>query len=113
MFQFLSAASKGSPPRIFNDFEDPKLKEWFTTNGYGNNYEASVAGGYAAGTDASGNIMAQVFISEDGSVALLQIVDMTKIPSPTQMRSLALKQYKKMLPLTKTKHRKLQQIRRH
>lgn len=99
--------------RNANDFEDPKLKEWFTTNGYGNNYEASVAGGYAAGTDASGNIMAQIFISEDGSVALLQIVDMTKIPSPTQMRSLALKQYKKMLPLTKTKHRKLQQIRRH
>ena len=94
------------------DFEDSKLKEWFTTNGYGNNFEASAAKGYASGTDATGKIMAQIFISENGAAALLQIGEKPANMSATQMRSLAMKQHQKMQPLSKTQHRKLHQARR-
>lgn len=91
------------------DFEDSKLKEWFTTNGYGNNFEASAAKGYALGFDATGKIMAQIFISENGAAALLQIGEKPANMSTTQMRSLAMKQHQKMQTLSKTQHRKLHQ----
>lgn len=91
------------------DFEDSKLKEWFTTNGYGNNFEASAAKGYALGFDATGKIMAQIFISENGAAALLQIGEKPANMSATQMRSLAMKQHQKMQTLSKTQHRKLHQ----
>lgn len=94
------------------DFEDSKLKEWFTTNGYGNNFEASAAKGYALGFDATGKIMAQIFISENGAAALLQIGEKPANMSATQMRSLAMKQHQKMQTLSKTQHRKLHQARR-
>ena len=94
------------------DFEDSKLKEWFTTNGYGNNFEASAAKGYALGFDATGKIMAQIFITKNGASALLQIGEKPANMSATQMRSLAMKQYQKMQPLSKTKHRKLHQAHR-
>ena len=95
-----------------NDFEDPKLKEWFTANGYGKNFEASAAGGYAVGYDATGKILAQVFINDKGTAAMLQIFEDTEAQSAAQMRSLGMKQYNRMKFLTKTKHRKLQQLRR-
>lgn len=94
------------------DFEDPKLKEWFTTNGYDNNFEASAADSYALGFDATGKIMAQIFITKNGASALLQIGEKPANMSATQMRSLAMKQYQKMQPLPKIKHRKLHQAHR-
>lgn len=94
------------------DFDDPKLKEWFTTNGYGNNFEASAADSYALGFDATGKIMAQIFITKNGASALLQIGEKPANMSATQMRSLAMKQYQKMQPLSKIKHRKLYQAHR-
>ena len=96
-----------------NDLEDPKLKEWFTANGYANNFHASAAEGYAMGTDATGKIMVQIFINPKGTAALLQIAEKQQNQSAAQMRSLAVKQYNKIQSLSKTKHRKLQQTRHH
>ena len=94
-----------------NDFEDPKLKEWFTANGYGTDFNASAADGFAFGTDPTGKIIAQIVISKDGTMALLQIFEDTEARSAAQMRSLAMQQCTRMQSLTKTKHRKLQQMR--
>ena len=81
------------------DFEDTKLKEWFTANGYGTKFQASAEQRAAIGYDATGKILAQVFIHdfENGSsAALLQIVEPTKKQSAVQMRRLAVKQYEMM-----------------
>lgn len=80
------------------DFEDPKLKEWFTANGYGTKFQASAEQRAAMGYDATGKIVAQVFIQDvkDGSVAFLQIFEPTKKQSAVQMRRLAVKQYEMM-----------------
>lgn len=80
------------------DFEDPKLKEWFTANGYGTKFQASAEQRAAIGYDATGKILAQVFIQDlkDGSVAFLQIFESTKKQSAVQMRRLAVKQYEMM-----------------
>jgi hypothetical protein len=95
-----------------NDFDDPKLKEWFTTNGYGNNFKANSARGYALGYDATGKVLAQIFTNSEETMAMLQIIEKPQTQSAAQLRSLAIKQYKEMKTLTKTKHRKLQQMRR-
>lgn len=74
------------------DFADPKLKEWFTTNGYGNKFEAHADRGYAYGWDASGKIICQIFIRE--GVTFIQIFEKQKSTSASQMRRLAFEQYK-------------------
>lgn len=92
-----------------NDLEDSKLKEWFTANGYGKDFQANTAGGYASGIDATGKLLAQIFISEDGSGAMLQIFEKSNAQSAAQMRRLAVKQYNMMKSFTKAnKHSKLQ-----
>lgn len=80
------------------DFEDPKLKEWFTANGYGTKFQASAEQRAAMGYDATGKIVAQVFIQDlkDGPVVFLQIFEPTKKQSAVQMRRLAVKQYEMM-----------------
>lgn len=82
------------------DLADPKLKEWFTTNGYGNKFEARVAKGYAFGWDASGKIVCQIFIRE--GITFLQIFEKQKSTSASQMRRLAFEQYKATLAHPKT-----------
>lgn len=94
------------------DFADPKLKEWFTANGYGNNFYASTTEKVGFGFDATGKFQAQIFINDSGDAAILQIFEKDNGLPVAQMRSLAMKQYNKMKFLTKTKHRKLQQLRR-
>ena len=92
-----------------NDLGDAKLKEWFTANGYGKNFQANVAGGYASGIDATGKLLAQIFISEDDSGAMLQIFEKSNAQSAAQMRRLAMKQYNMIKSFTKAnKHSKLQ-----
>ena len=76
------------------DLADPKLKEWFTTNGYGNKFEARADRGYAFGWDASGKIICQIFIKE--GVTFIQIYEKQQSQSASQMRRLAVKQYKTM-----------------
>lgn len=92
-----------------NDLGDAKLKEWFTANGYGKNFQANVDGGYASGIDATGKLLAQIFISEDDSGAMLQIFEKSNAQSAAQMRRLAMKQYNMIKSFTKAnKHSKLQ-----
>lgn len=74
------------------DLDDSKLKEWFTTNGYGKDFESRAAKGYAFGWDASGKIYCQIFIKE--GVTFLQIFEKQKSTSASQMRRLAFEQYK-------------------
>lgn len=74
------------------DLADPKLKEWFTTNGYGNKFEARADRGYAFGWDASGKIICQIFIKE--GVTFIQIYEKQQSQSASQMRRLAVEQYK-------------------
>ena len=76
------------------DLADPKLKEWFTTNGYGNKFEARADRGYAFGWDASGKILCQIFIKE--GVTFIQIYEKQQSQSASQMRRLAVEQYKTM-----------------
>lgn len=95
------------------DFDDPKLKEWFATNGYGKNFVANSQNGFAyAYDDATGKIIAQIFISKDGAMAMLQIFEDTETQSAAQMRSLAMKQYEKMQSRKIFKQHKLQQLSR-
>ena len=83
--------------RNANDFDDPKLQEWFKTNGYGKDFVSNSQQGFAyAYDDATGKILAQIFISQDGSMAMLQIFEDTETQSAAQMRSLAMRQYKTM-----------------
>ncbi len=89
------------------DLADPKLKEWFTTNGYGKDFETRVAKGYAFGWDASGKIYCQIFIKE--GVTFIQIFEKQKSTSASQMRRLAFEQYKTMSAQPKrTQYYKLQ-----
>ena len=74
------------------DFADPKLKEWFTTNGYGNKFETHADKGYAYGWDASSKIFCQIFIKE--GVTFIQIFEKQQSQSASQMRRLAFEQYK-------------------
>lgn len=94
------------------DFEDPKLKEWFTANGYGTKFQASAEQRAAMGYDATGKIVAQVFIQDlkDGSVVFLQIFESTKKQSAVQMRRLAVKQYEMMQTRTLLNNQVLQQM---
>lgn len=67
------------------DFADPKLKQWFTANGYGKDFEADGVNGFAYGYNETGEVYCQVFIK--GSLVLLQIVD-AKAISPSSMTRL-------------------------
>ena len=98
--------------RNANDFDDPKLKEWFTANGYGNQFTANSQNGFAYGLDATGKIIAQVFITKKGDAAMLQIFENTETQSAAQMRRLANEQYEKMQSRMIFKQHKLQQLRR-
>lgn len=98
--------------RNANDFDDPKLKEWFTANGYGNQFTANSQNGFAYGLDATGKIIAQVFITKKGDAAMLQIFEDTETQSAAQMRRLANEQYEKMQSRMIFKQHKLQQLRR-
>ena len=95
-----------------NDLDDPKLKEWFTANGYGNQFTANSQNGYAYGLDATGKILAQVFINDKGDAAMLQIFEETGTQSAAQMRRLASEQYEKAQSRMILKQNKLQQLRR-
>ena len=98
--------------RNANDFDDPKLKEWFTANGYGEQFTANSQNGFAYGLDATGKIIAQVFITKKGDAAMLQIFEDTETQSAAQMRRLANEQYEKMQSRMIFKQHKLQQLRR-
>lgn len=95
-----------------NDLDDPKLKEWFTANGYGNQFTANSQNGYAYGLDATGKILAQVFINDKGDAAMLQIFEETGTQSAAQMRRLASEQYEKAQSRMILKQNELQQLRR-
>lgn len=95
-----------------NDFDDPKLKEWFTANGYGNQFTANSQNGWAYGLDAEGKILAQVFINDKGDAAMLQIFENTETQSAAQMRRLASEQYEKTQSRMILKQNELQQLRR-
>ncbi|MFR6436189.1 Ig-like domain-containing protein [Porphyromonas sp.] len=95
-----------------NDFDDPKLKEWFTANGYGNQFTANSQNGWAYGLDAEGKILAQVFINDKGDAAMLQIFENTETQSAAQMRRLASEQYEKAQSRMILKQNELQQLRR-
>ena len=98
--------------RNANDFDDPKLKEWFTANGYGNQFTANSQNGFAYGLDATGKIIAQVFITKKGDAAMLQIFENTETQSAAQMRRLASEQYEKAQSRMILKQNELQQLRR-
>lgn len=51
------------------DFADPKVKEWFTTNGYGKEFTADGINGFAYGYDETGEVFCQIFL-KDTSVGL-------------------------------------------
>ena len=95
-----------------NDFDDPKLKEWFTANGYGNQFTANSQNGYAYGFDATGKIIAQIAINDKGTAALLQIFEDTETQSAAQIRRLASEQYEKAQSHIILKQNELQQLRR-
>lgn len=78
------------------DFSDPKVKEWFTANGYGNNFTVNLAKGFVAGYDATGKIMAALYINTDYNVAQVQIVENSNTQSISQLRRIATKHYKMM-----------------
>lgn len=82
------------------DLADPKLKEWFTTNGYSKDFESHADKGFARGWDASGKIVCQIFIRE--GITFLQIFEKQKSTSASQMRRLAFEQYKATLAHSKT-----------
>lgn len=94
------------------DFDDPNLKEWFTANGYGNQFTANSQNGWAYGLDATGKILAQVFINDKGDAAMLQIFENTETQSAAQMRRLASEQYEKAQSRMILKQNELQQLRR-
>ena len=89
------------------DFSDPKVKEWFTANGYGNNFTVNLERGFVAGYDATGKIMAALYINTDYNVAQVQIVENSNTQSISQLRRLATKHYK-MMRTRMSKHSKLQ-----
>lgn len=95
-----------------SDFDDPNLKEWFTANGYGNQFTANSQNGYAYGLDATGKILAQVFINDKGDAAMLQIFEHTETQSAAQMRRLASEQYEKAQSRMILKQNELQQLHR-
>lgn len=78
------------------DFSDPKVKEWFTANGYGNNFTVNLERGFVAGYDATGKIMAALYINTDYNVAQVQIVENSNTQSISQLRRIATKHYKMM-----------------
>lgn len=95
------------------DFNDPKLKEWFAANGYGKNFVANDQKGFAyAYDDATGKILAQVFINKKGDAAMLQIFEDTETQSAAQMRRLASEQYEKAQLRMLMKQHELQQLHR-
>lgn len=89
------------------DFSDPKVKEWFTANGYGNNFTVNLKDGFVAGYDATGKIMAALYINTDYNVAQVQIFENSNTQSISQLRRLATKHYK-MMRTRMSKQNKLQ-----
>lgn len=65
-------------------FADPKVKEWFTANGYGKDFEADGVNGFAYGYNETGEVYCQTFIK--GSLVFLQIVDAKALSSSNLMR---------------------------
>lgn len=78
---YISTPAKGDPfinavvNSVKNEKElaDPKMKEWFTANGYGSKFEASTVNGYAAGFDKTGKVLALLYIKNDTGAVFLQI----------------------------------------
>lgn len=65
-------------------FADPKVKEWFTTNGYGKDFMADGVNGFAYGYNETGEVYCQVFLK--GSLVFLQIADAKAFSSSNLMR---------------------------
>jgi hypothetical protein len=78
---YISTPTKGKPfiktilCSIKNEKElaDPKVKEWFTANGYGEKFEVSTLNGYAAGFDKTGKTIAFLYIDKENGTVFLEI----------------------------------------
>ncbi len=79
------------------DLSNPKIKEWFTANGFGENYRYDVEQGVATSLDATGKVACEIYIDTGRNRAYLRVFGNETTESARVTRRLASEQYDRVL----------------
>lgn len=79
------------------DLSDPKIKEWFTANGFGENYQYDVEQGVAISQDAAGKVICEIYIDTGRNRAFLRVFGKETAESARLSRHLASGQYDRVM----------------
>ncbi len=80
-----------------DDLANPKIKDWFTTNGFGENYRYDIEKGVAKSFDSTGKLACEIYIDTGRNRAYLRVFGNESAESASLTRRLATRQYDRAL----------------
>ena len=80
-----------------DDLADPKIKDWFTANGFGENYRYDIEKGVAKSFDSTGKLACEIYIDTGRNRAYLRVFGNESAESASLTRRLATRQYDRAL----------------
>ena len=80
-----------------DDLANPKIKDWFTANGFGENYRYDIEKGVAKSFDFTGKLACEIYIDTGRNRAYLRVFGNESAESASLTRRLATRQYDRAL----------------
>lgn len=80
-----------------DDLANPKIKDWFTANGFGENYRYDIEKGVAKSFDSTGKLACEIYIDTGRNRAYLRVFGNESAESASLTRRLATRQYDRAL----------------
>lgn len=80
-----------------DDLANPKIKDWFTANGFGENYQYDIEKGVAKSFDSTGKLACEIYIDTGRNRAYLRVFGNESAESASLTRRLATRQYDRAL----------------
>lgn len=80
-----------------DDLANPKIKDWFTANGFGENYRYDIEKGVAKSFDSTGKLACEIYIDTGRNRAYLRVSGNESAESASLTRRLATRQYDRAL----------------
>ena len=80
-----------------DDLANPKIKDWFTANGFGENYRYDIEKGVAKSFDSTGKLACEIYIDTGRNRAYLRVFGNESAEAASLTRRLATKQYDRAL----------------
>lgn len=80
-----------------DDLANPKIKDWFAANGFGENYRYDIEKGVAKSFDSTGKLACEIYIDTGRNRAYLRVFGNESAESASLTRRLATRQYDRAL----------------